>query len=341
MSHKVLSVVVPMYNEEAVLNQLVSRLRPVLDGLGAPYEVVAVDDGSKDDTAHIVQQMRGEWPELRLIRLMRNSGHQAAITAGMSGAVGDYVVTIDADLQDPPEAIEEMLKKAQAEEVDVVYGVRSDRSTDSVFKRQTAALYYWLMRRVAGPHVPSNAGDFRLVSRRVLEAISKLPEEGRVYRLIIPWFGFPSTNVYYHRDKRAAGTSKYPLGKMILLTTESIVTFSGGPLRFATWLGVLSALLCVLVGVFVIVGVFTGQTVPGWASTVLVVGGIGAIQLFCLGILGEYIGRIFTGTLRRPLYLVGYDSMLAGDSSSPTPQRGHTNDLTDASGFNDAGTKDA
>lgn len=308
MSHKVLSVVVPMYNEEPVLNQLVARLRPVLDGMGVPYEVVAVDDGSQDDTANLVQQIRADWPELRLVRLMRNSGHQAAITAGMSGAVGDYVVTIDADLQDPPEAIEEMLKTAQAEKVDVVYGVRSDRSTDSVFKRQTAALYYWLMRRVAGPHVPSNAGDFRLVSRRVLDALDRLPEDGRVYRLIIPWFGFPSANVYYERDKRAAGTSKYPLGKMILLTTESIVTFSGGPLRFATWLGVLSAVFCVFVGVFVVVGVFTGQTVPGWASTVLVVGGIGAIQLFCLGILGEYIGRIFSGTLKRPLYLVGYDS---------------------------------
>lgn len=339
MSYKVLSVVVPMYNEEAVLNQLVARLRPVLDGMGVPYEVVAVDDGSKDATAHMVQQYRTEWPELRLVRLMRNSGHQAAITAGMSGAVGDYVVTIDADLQDPPEAIEEMLKKAQTEKVDVVYGVRNDRSTDSIFKRQTASLYYWLMRRVAGPHVPSNAGDFRLVSRRVLEAISKLPEDGRVYRLIIPWFGFPSANIYYQRDKRAAGVSKYPLGKMILLTIESIVTFSGGPLRFATWVGVLSALLCVFVGVFVVVGVFTGQTVPGWASTVLVVGGIGAIQLFCLGILGEYIGRIFASSLRRPMYLVGYDSML-GDPAA-APRASENAGSTDANGVQSASGKDA
>ncbi|MER2137051.1 MAG: glycosyltransferase, partial [Arthrobacter sp.] len=160
-----------------------------------------------------------------------------------------------------------------------------------------------------------NAGDFRLVRRRVLEAVNRRPEEGRVYRLIIPWFGCPSANVYYEREKRAAGESKYPLGKMILLTTESIVTFSGGPLRFATWLGVLSAIACVFVGIFVVVGVITGQTVPGWASTVLVVGGIGAIQLFCLGILGEYIGRIFTGTLRRPLYLIGYDSRADGDNA--------------------------
>lgn len=309
-----------MYNEEAVLFQLVARLRPVLDGMDVPYEVVAVDDGSTDQTASLVQQIRTEWPELRLVRLMRNSGHQAAITAGMTGAVGDYVVTIDADLQDPPETIAEMLEKARSENVDVVYGVRSDRSTDSVFKRQTAALYYWLMRRVAGPHVPSNAGDFRLVSRRVLKAVNRLPEDGRVYRLIIPWFGFPSANVYYEREKRAAGTSKYPLGKMVLLTTESIVTFSGGPLRFATWLGVFSALLCVLVGVFVVIGVLTNQTVPGWASTVLVVGGIGAIQLFCLGILGEYIGRIFTGTLARPLYLIGFDSLHdADDDPGATP----------------------
>ncbi len=308
-----LSVVVPMYNEEDVLEPLFSRLRPVLDGLGVTYEVVCVDDGSRDGTARIVQANRQHWAELRLIRLLRNSGHQAAITAGMTGAVGGYVVTIDADLQDPPEAIAAMLAAAQDQGVDVVYGVRSDRSTDSFFKRNTAGAYYWLMRKVAGPHVPSNAGDFRLVSRRVLDAVNDLPQEGRVYRLIIPWFGFPSATVTYERERRAAGTSKYPVAKMLLLTTESIVTFSGGPLRFATWLGVLSALLCVLVGVFVFIGVLTGQTVPGWASTVLIVGAIGAIQLFCLGILGEYIGRIFSGTLNRPLYLVGYDSRKAAE----------------------------
>lgn len=313
MKSVTLSVVVPMYNEEDVLEPLFTRLRPVLDRMGVPYEVVCVDDGSRDSTARLVQTYREQWGELRLIRLLRNSGHQAAITAGMTAAEGAYVVTIDADLQDPPETIAAMLAAAREQDVDVVYGVRSDRSTDSFFKRNTAATYYWLMRRVAGPHVPSNAGDFRLVSRRVLDAVNDLPQEGRVYRLIIPWFGFPSATVTYQRERRAAGSSKYPIGKMMLLTTESIVTFSGGPLRFATWLGVLSALLCVLVGVFVVIGVLTGQTVPGWASTVLIVGAIGAIQLFCLGILGEYIGRIFSGTLNRPLYLVGYDSKKAAE----------------------------
>lgn len=317
MSQKVLSVVVPMYNEEAVLAVLFARLRPVLDYLHVPYEVVAVDDGSKDRTAQIVLEQRRTWQELRLVRLMRNSGHQAAITAGMTAAVGDFVVTLDADLQDPPEVIPAMLEKAGAEGADVVYGVRSDRSTDTPFKRQTAAIYYWLMRKVAGPHVPSNAGDFRLMSRRVIEALNQLPEDGRVYRLIVPWFGFPSATVPYQREERAAGSTKYPLGKMVLLTTDSIVTFSGGPLRFATWLGVFSAVLCVLVGIFIIIGVISGQTVPGWASTVLAVGGIGAIQLFCLGILGEYIGRIFSGTLRRPLYLIGYDSNLDKDAPRP------------------------
>ena len=308
LSRTALSIVVPMYNEEDVLSALVGRLRPALDAIKATYEVVAVDDGSIDRTAELIQEIRETWPQLRLVRLLRNSGHQAAITAGMTAASGDYVVTIDADLQDPPEVIPRMFETAVQENVDVVYGVRSDRSTDTLFKRQTAAIYYWLMRKVAGPNVRSHAGDFRLISRRVIDAINELPEDGRVYRLLIPWFGFRSAQVEYQREVRAAGTSKYPLGKMVLLTTESIVTFSGGPLRFAIWIGVLSACFCVLVAAFVVVGVITGQTVPGWASTVLAVGGIGAVQLFCLGILGEYIARIFSATQKRPLYLIGYDS---------------------------------
>lgn len=308
MASITLSVVVPMFNEEEVLPTLVTRLRATLDDLDVPYEVVAVDDGSKDRTAELVQQYRQSWPELRLVRLLRNSGHQAAITAGMASSVGEYIVTIDADLQDPPETIAEMLAVAVAENVDVVYGVRNDRSTDSFFKRSTAGIYYWLMRKIAGNSVRSHAGDYRLISRRVMDAIDRLPEDGRVYRLLVPWFGFPSSQVEYQREKRAAGTSKYPLGKMVLLTAESIVTFSGGPLRLAIWTGVLSALLCVLVGLFVIIGVITGNTVPGWASTVLAVGGIGAVQLFCLGILGEYISRIFATSQQRPLYMIAYDS---------------------------------
>ena len=315
MSRIKLSVVVPMYNEEEVLSALIDRLRPALDSIGEVYEVVAVDDGSRDSTAHLVEQARQAWPELRLIRLLRNSGHQAAITAGMTSAEGDYIVTIDADLQDPPEVIVSMLETAQREHVDVVYGVRHDRSSDTVFKRSTASLYYWTMRKIAGPNVRSHAGDFRLISRRVMEAVNKLPEDGRVYRLLIPWFGFPSAQVEYQREERAAGTSKYPLGKMLLLTTESIVTFSGGPLRLAIWTGVFSALLCVIVGIFVIVGVILGSTVPGWASTVLAVGGIGAVQLFCLGIMGEYIARIFAASQQRPLYLIGYDSNNSGGTT--------------------------
>lgn len=304
-----------MYNEEEVLSALIDRLRPALDSIGEVYEVVAVDDGSRDSTAHLVEQARQAWPELRLIRLLSNSGHQAAITAGMTSAEGDYIVTIDADLQDPPEVIVSMLETAQREHVDVVYGVRHDRSSDTVFKRSTASMYYWTMRKIAGPNVRSHAGDFRLISRKVMEAVNKLPEDGRVYRLLIPWFGFPSAQVDYQREERAAGTSKYPLGKMLLLTTESIVTFSGGPLRLAIWTGVFSALLCVIVGIFVIVGVILGSTVPGWASTVLAVGGIGAVQLFCLGIMGEYIARIFAASQQRPLYLIGYDSNNSGGNT--------------------------
>lgn len=318
MSRIKLSVVVPMYNEEEVLPALIDRLRPALDSIGDTYEVVAVDDGSRDSTATLVEEARQVWPELRLIRLLRNSGHQAAITAGMTSASGDFIVTIDADLQDPPEVIISMLETAQRENVDVVYGVRHDRSSDTFFKRTTASIYYWMMRKIAGPNVRSHAGDFRMISREVMEAVNKLPEDGRVYRLLIPWFGFPSAQVDYQREPRVAGASKYPLGKMLLLTTESIVTFSGGPLRLAIWTGIFSALLCVVIGIFVIIGVILGSTVPGWASTVLAVGGVGAVQLFCLGIMGEYIARIFAASQQRPLYLIGYDSNSSGGSTTAT-----------------------
>lgn len=307
----VLSVVVPMYNESDVIDLFVRRLRPVLDGLDVGYEVVCVDDGSRDDTAAQLAGHARTWAELRLVRLLRNSGHQAALTSGMAGSRGQYVVTIDADLQDPPEVIAEMLENAVVGQLDVVYGVRSDRSSDSVLKRSTAGLYYRLVRRLVGQHVPHDAGDFRLISRRVVEAIEKLPPHGRVYRLLIPWFGFPSAEVGFHRAKRAAGSSKYPLSKMVVLAVESITSFSAAPLRLATWGGIAGAGVCSLLAVVVVVGTIFGRTVPGWASTVLIVGFMGGLQLLCLGLLGEYVGRLYAVSQERPPYVVGFDSLEA------------------------------
>jgi dolichol-phosphate mannosyltransferase len=310
-----LSVVIPMYNEEAVLPLLVDRLRPVLDATGAGYEVVAVDDGSRDATPAILIGLRRIWPELRVIRLRRNSGHQAALTAGLHSAFGEYVVSIDADLQDPPEVIPQMLDLARRENLDIVYGVRSDRSTDTFFKRTTAGLYYKLMRRVVGDKIPHNAGDFRLLSRATVEALRELPETTPVYRLLVPWIGFPSGEVTYVREQRAAGNTKYPLTKMVRLAFDSIASFSAAPLRIATWLGGLGFVACGLLMIVALVTKLFGIVVPGWASIFVATLFLGAVQLLCLGLLGEYVGRIYVVLQGRPAYFIGSDSARADAST--------------------------
>ncbi len=303
-----LSVVVPMYDEEAVLPHTLPRMRAALDALGCSYELVCVDDGSSDGTATLLRAARAGWPQLRLVRLRVNAGHQAALTAGLDAAIGDHVVTIDADLQDPPELIGAMLARAVEEGVDVVYAVRADRSADSTFKRVTADLYYRLARRVAGSQTPAHAGDFRLMSRAAVDALRSLPERHRVYRLLIPWLGFPSATVTYARSARAAGTTKYPLSKMVRLAADSITSFTAAPLRLATWLGAGGFVLCLLIGSASVIAYFAGATVPGWASLTVAVMFIGAVQLLCLGLLGEYVARLFAEMQRRPLYFVAEDT---------------------------------
>ncbi|MGW6412576.1 glycosyltransferase family 2 protein [Streptomyces vinaceus] len=303
-----LSVIVPMYNEEEALPALVGRLRPVLDDTGVPYEVLAVDDGSTDRTAELLEKFRTDWPELRIVRLRGNSGHQAALRAGLHSSVGAYVASIDADLQDPPEKILEMLDLARSENLDIVYGVRSDRSTDTGFKRHTAGAYYWLMRRMVGKQVPAQAGDFRLLSREAVEALKSLPDQHQVYRLLVPWLGFPSGQVTYRRGERVAGETKYPLSKMIRLAVDGITNFSAAPLRLATWLGVISFVTCFVMIAWTLVVFLLGKTVPGWSSLFVAMLFLGGVQLICVGLLGEYIGRIYTAVQRRPTYFIGYDS---------------------------------
>jgi polyisoprenyl-phosphate glycosyltransferase len=309
-----LSVVVPVYDEADALPLLVSRLRPVLDDLGRSYEVIAVDDGSKDATPMILQRLRREWPQLRVVRLRVNAGHQAALSAGLQAARGRWAVTIDADLQDPPEAIPQMVHVAEREHVDVVYGVRSDRSSDARFKRLTARAFYGLMGRLARTSGPVNAGDFRLMSRATVDAVNALPEHHRVLRLVIPDLAFPSAEVRYRRAARVAGRSKYPLARMLRLTVDSVTGFSTAPLRLATWFGLLGGLAAVLLLVYAVVARLAGHTVAGWTSTVVTVAGVGAVQLLCLGVLGEYVGRMYSQMQGRPLYYVAYDSL---DDASP------------------------
>ncbi|MEP6697361.1 MAG: glycosyltransferase family 2 protein [Pseudonocardiales bacterium] len=303
-----LSVVVPMFDEEAVLPQTLPRMRAALDGIGCAYELICVDDGSSDATPALLHAARAGWPQLRIVRLRANAGHQAALTAGLDAADGDYVVTIDADLQDPPELIATMLCRAVEEGADVVYAVRSDRTSDSPFKRITAGLYYRIARRVAGPQVPTHAGDYRLMSRAAVDALGTLPERHRVYRLLIPWLGFPSTTVSYTRSVRAAGTTKYPVSKMVRLAADSITSFTAAPLRLATWLGAGGFLICLLLGAGSVVVYFAGATVPGWASITVAVMFLGAVQLLCLGLLGEYVARLYAEMQRRPLYFVAEDT---------------------------------
>jgi len=304
-----LSVVVPMYDEAEVLPLLVQRLRPVLDALGATYEVVAVDDGSKDATPVLLQRYRHEWPQLRVLRLRANAGHQAAISAGLANAVGAFVATLDADLQDPPEVLAQMLQVARRDQVDVVYGVRSDRSADSAFKRGSARAFYRLLRAVSGTTAHVDAGDFRLMSRATVEAVNALPEHHRVLRFVVPALGFPSATVTYRREVRAAGRSKYPLARMVRLSVDSITGFSIAPLRLATWFGIGGGLAAIGMLVYALVAQLRSETVPGWTSTVVAVASVGAIQLLCVGILGEYVGRMYTMMQGRPSYFVAYDSM--------------------------------
>lgn len=311
-----LSVVVPIFNEQEVLPLLAERLRGVLDGLGEAYEVVAVDDGSTDGTGAALAALRAGWPELRVLRLRRNSGHQAALHAGLLRARGGYVASIDADLQDPPEVIAEMLRRARAEGLDVVYGVRADRRRDTRFKRWTAAGYYRLIRRLVGEQVPGQAGDFRLLSRPVVEALRELPERNPVLRLVVPWLGFPSGEVRYERQERAAGRTKYPLSRMAGLAAESVTSFSAAPLRVATWLGLTGVAVCGVLVVIAVVAWFAGATVSGWPSLYVAILFLGAVQLLCLGLLGEYVARIYTLVQGRPAYVVAGDSA-AGEAVRP------------------------
>ncbi len=311
-----LSVVVPAFNEEQVLPLLVKRLRPALDDMGSSYEVVVVDDGSTDLTPALLLGLRRTWPELRVIRLRMNSGHQAALSAGLRLARGDFVASIDADLQDPPEIIDEMLSLALRNQVDVVYGVRSDRSTDGRMKRATAHYFYRLIHWLTRGQAIREAGDFRLMSRPTVDAINSLPEAGRVLRFVVPALGFPSDVVTYSREKRAAGRTKYGVWHMVQLSLDSITGVSTAPLRLASFIGIGGALLALTVGLTTVVAHQIGSTLPGWTSTVAIVAAFSAMQLLCLGILGEYLGRAHQYLQNRPTYFVATDSL---DDQLPGP----------------------
>jgi len=299
-----LSVVIPCMNEELVIRETCRRLITVLGATDFHFELIFVDDGSKDGTPEILRALQLDDPRVRVVRLSRNFGHQVAITAGLEHAGGDAAVVIDADLQDPPELLSDFAAK-WLDGYDVVYGVRIEREGESVFKLWTAKAFYRIIGKLSDTEIPLDTGDFRLMDRRVVDALLAMPERDRFVRGMVSWLGFSQISVPYRRAARFAGETKYPLYKMLKFATDGIVSFSVIPLRLATWMGFLASALAVLGIIFsVYARIFESDWVKGWTSTVIAILFLGGVQLLCLGIIGEYIGRIYGESKRRPLYVV-------------------------------------
>jgi glycosyltransferase involved in cell wall biosynthesis len=303
-----LSIVVPLYQEAAVIPELIARLTRSLDSLDCDWEAILVDDGSTDETWTLLREAALRDDRVRAIRLTRNFGHQAALTAGLSAAEGEAVVTMDGDLQHPPEVVPALVAKG-AEGSDVVFAIRSASDSEGWFKVLSARMFYWLLNRLAALDLPQGAGDFRYMSRRVVDALLSMPERSRFLRGMTRWTGYRQTVVKYDRDPRRAGDSKYGLRHMVRFAADAIVSFSALPLRIASLLGVAFSLLGGLYLLYVVyVRLFTETAVAGWTSVIIAVLILGGVQLACLGIIGQYVGRIYEEVKGRPLFLIWEDT---------------------------------
>ena len=300
-----LSVVVPCLDEEAVIRETHRRLVAALEGAAElDFEIIYVDDGSGDATPDILRELQASSRRVRVVALSRNFGHQTAITAGLAEAGGDIVDVIDADLQDPPEIVPKMVALWRAG-VDVAYGMRSEREGETAFKRWTAGAFYRLIDRLSGVSIPLDTGAFRLMDRKVVDAFLAMPERDRFVRGMVAWAGFRQEPVHYRRAARAAGETKYPLRKMLRFAADALFSFSLAPLRLAIWMGFLATGLALLGVVWVLtVRLTTDEWVAGWATLLVVVLFLGGVQLVLIGILGEYVGRIYGEVKRCPLYFV-------------------------------------
>lgn len=300
----VLSLVVPIYNEEEVIPEMYRRMTTVMEGIGEPYELILINDGSRDKSIELLHDLHDSDSRVRVINFARNFGHQIAITAGMDYAQGEAVVVIDSDLQDPPEVIPEMVEKWR-EGYKVVYGVRTEREGESWFKLTTANLFYRLMNRITNVDIPLDAGDFRLMDRAAIQTMRAMREKHRFMRGLSAWVGFRQTPLPYERAARYAGETKYPFSKMLKLATDGVTNFSYIPLQFSIWMGFVSAFLALFGLIMAVVGrlVWPGALL-GQATTLVAVLFIGSIQLISIGIIGEYLGRIYEEVKGRPLYIV-------------------------------------
>ena len=301
---QLISVIVPVYNERQVLPAFHERATRALESIGGcDYELLFVNDGSSDGSGELLETLAARDPHTRVVQLSRNFGHQIAISAGIDFAGGDCTVVIDADLQDPPEVIAEMVAKWR-EGFDVVYGVRATRKGETPMKLLTASAFYRLLNRITKISIPVDVGDFRLMSRRATEELRRLREKDRFVRGLVSWIGFQQTGVVYERDHRIAGETKYPYGKMVKFALDGITSFSTVPLKLATWLGYAASGFAFLYMASVFVQKALGYTIQGWATIMVAMLFLGGVQLICLGIMGEYLGRIFNEIKPRPMYVV-------------------------------------
>ena len=326
-----LSVIVPCMNEEEVLLETNHHLISTLEEIPLNFEIVYVDDGSTDSTAELLRDLQAHDPRIRVVRFSRNFGHQLAITAGLEHSSGDAVVIIDADLQDPPEVILDFLEK-WLDGYDVVYGVRTQREGETRFKLWTAKLFYRLIRKLSDTRIPLDTGDFRLMDRRAVDALLSMPERDRFVRGMVSWLGFSQTAVEYRRSPRAAGITKFSVLKMVRFAFDGIFSFSVLPLRLATWTGFTTSAVAVLGIAVVFLSHLFGLPglIRGWSSTVSAVLFVGGVQLICLGIIGEYVGRIYGEAKRRPLYIVhermGFEAESQREARSLTRKSGAAGD---------------
>ena len=299
------SLVIPCFNEAEVISETIKRLQNVTHRLmDYKFELLLIDDGSKDNTKTVIKKSMQTFKNVRLISFSRNFGHQIAVTAGIDYALGDAVVLIDADLQDPPELIELMIKKWE-EGNEVVYGTRTQRHGESFFKKITAKFFYKFLNSMSDVVIPNNTGDFRLMDRRIVNILKDMPERHRFVRGMISWIGFRQTSVFYERQKRYAGESKYPFLKMLKFGMDGILSFSNKPLMLAMLLGFISSFISIIVMGFIIWSrLYSNDWVKGWTALMFTTLFFGGVQLIAIGILGEYVGRIYVEAKGRPIYII-------------------------------------
>ena len=296
-----LSVVVPIYNEEDGILHFAEELRRNLDLLNLNYEVLFINDGSSDQTQDKINSI--DWKQLSSFEFQYNAGHMRALEAGFELAKGEMIITLDSDLQHPPKYIQEFIRIKKDQNVDVVYGVRDSRSEDKFIKRISAKFYYFIMKKLSGINIRENAADFRLISKNVNEVIKKIPDENKIYRLLIPSLKFKEAQLIYKADKRELGKTKYSFKKMSLLALSSVLSFSTRPLRWAIWLGLISVIISLIWITYVIIAQISGWVIQGWTSLIAAVILFSGVQLLLLGIFGQYIGQIYISQQKHPKYL--------------------------------------